>query len=166
MQSVIKEFPNYTVDELGVVRRAKTQRVIKQHIYQGYNCVLLYKGGVGKWKKVHRLVAEAFIPNKNEYPFVNHKDENKNNNAVDNLEWCTASYNNTYGENAPVKKMKEARAKAVVQYSLTGEYIATYQSATEAQRKTNINQSNISKCCRNEKNYKTAGNYIWKFENR
>ena len=63
----------------------------------GYNNINLNKNGKKITKYIHRIVAEAFIPNPNNYPMVNHKDENKKNNNVENLEWCTASYNNNYG---------------------------------------------------------------------
>lgn len=73
-------------------------KVIKQRDNNGYRRIDLYNGrGVAKRYFVHRLVAEAFIPNPNNYPQINHKDENKSNNSADNLEWCTVSYNNTYG---------------------------------------------------------------------
>lgn len=63
----------------------------------GYSKVILYKNGKAKTRMVHRLVAEAFIPNPNNLPQINHKDEDKSNNCVDNLEWCSAKYNNSYG---------------------------------------------------------------------
>lgn len=67
--------------------------------HQGYLKVRLYNGKGSEWKDffVHRLVAEAFIPNPNNLPVINHKDENPANNHVSNLEWCTVQYNNTYG---------------------------------------------------------------------
>lgn len=63
----------------------------------GYKVVGLTKDGTTKGTYVHRIVAEAFIPNPDNLPMVNHKDEDKSNNFVDNLEWCTAAYNSTYG---------------------------------------------------------------------
>ena len=64
---------------------------------RGYLNVCLYKNGKGKRCYIHRLVAEAFLDNPNNYPIINHKDENKQNNHVSNLEWCDYEYNNTYG---------------------------------------------------------------------
>jgi hypothetical protein len=117
-----------------------------------------------KWEKIHRLVAKAFIPNPHNLPCVNHKDENKLNNNVNNLEWCDHAYNNSYGNNAPLKKMAEAVRKKVVMYDTDGNLIAEFDSATEAQRKTGIKQSNISKCCLGRKYFRTAGGYVWKFK--
>ena len=77
---------------------------------KGYKTVSLTKDGKTKGMFVHRIVAEAFIPNENNLPMVNHKDEDKTNNFVENLEWCTASYNRTYG-NAAEKQAKKLRGK-------------------------------------------------------
>ena len=72
-------------------------KVLKQTLNDGYFTIYLHKDGVNKFYSVHRLVAKAFIPNPNNLPQVNHKDENKQNNCVENLEWCTAKYNVNYG---------------------------------------------------------------------
>lgn len=88
----------YEVDTLGNVFSLKTNRILKATDFGSqYLIVTLCKNGKRKSKKVHRLVAEAFIPNPDKLPQVNHKDENKHNNVVSNLEWCTASYNYWYG---------------------------------------------------------------------
>lgn len=101
----------YQVSNLGNVKRlrheefkcAQGYRVRKEMQLKptkdekGYLHVGLCKDGGQITRRVHRLVAEAFIDNPNELPEINHKDENKENNAVDNLEWCTSSYNNNYG---------------------------------------------------------------------
>lgn len=163
MEKVINDYPNYTVDEMGIIRRMRDNKIIAQQTYCGYKCVLLWNEGESRWKKVHRLVAEAFIENPKNFPCVNHKDENKENNSAINLEWCDYKYNNTYGKNAPLLRMIERRRKRVQQYDTHGNLIAEYDSATEAQRQTGIAQSNISKCCLSRPNFKTAGGYIWKF---
>ncbi|MBQ2175564.1 MAG: HNH endonuclease [Alphaproteobacteria bacterium] len=110
---------------------------------------------------VHRMVALAFLggppnPDKN---VINHKDENKTNNRVDNLEWCTTKYNVTYG--AAIQKRVEKQSKKVAQYSLDGTLVAIYPSASEAARQTGFEQSLISAYCRGER--KTAYGYIWKY---
>ena len=92
----------YQVSNYGNVRSlnyAKAGKVkeLKQGNWRGYKNVDLWKNGKGKSFKVHRLVAQAFIENPNEYLCVNHKDENKQNNHVSNLEWCTHKYNSNYG---------------------------------------------------------------------
>lgn len=86
----------YQVSNLGRVRRSG--KILKGgYNNKGYHTINLCKNGISKSFFVHRLVAIAFIPNPNNFPIVNHKDENPKNNCVDNLEWCTKSYNATYG---------------------------------------------------------------------
>ena len=89
----------YEVSNLGRIKNHKTGRILKPHLRgNGYLTVQLYNGsGFGSVKLIHRLVATAFIPNPSQYPIINHKDEIKHNNNVDNLEWCNNSYNVTYG---------------------------------------------------------------------
>lgn len=160
---IIQEFPNYAIDENGIVSNIKTKRIKSQQIYNGYKYVQLYKNGKGKMLLVHRLVAEAFIPNPNSFPCVNHIDENKENNTVENLEWCTYEYNNHYGKGQPTIRAVQARKKAVGQYSMDGVLLAIYESVSEAQRITGINQTNISRCCLKRKWFKSAGGYVWRF---
>lgn len=90
----------YEVSNQGNVRSSYTGHMLSPGISQGYCYVALYKDGLRRNKQVHRLVAEAFIPNPMHYPLINHKDEVKTNNVVDNIEWCDYSYNVTYNGNA------------------------------------------------------------------
>ena len=94
----ISHVQHYT-DSIGrnVTRSVKGKRLIPTPIQRGYAGVTLYDNGKKITKCVHTLVATAFIDNPNGLPQVNHKDENKLNNRVDNLEWCTCSYNINYG---------------------------------------------------------------------
>jgi hypothetical protein len=125
----------------------------------GYKIVTLCKGGKQKVGKIHRLVAKTFISNPNNFLYINHKDENKSNNNVDNLEWCTAKYNTNYGTN--LKKIIEKKLKPVLQYNLDGNLIAEYRSMSDAYKTTNI--SHIYDCC--NKKLKTCGGYIWRYKN-
>lgn len=88
-------------------------RKYSQSVSQGYLVICASVDGKRKNLRVHRLVAEAFIPNPNNLPMINHKDENKTNNNVENLEWCSCAYNNTYGER--LKKVKITREKNIKQ---------------------------------------------------
>ncbi len=166
MERTIEGFSNYTVDENGIVKNTIRGRILSQRVYRGYKCVALSKNGKQKIKKVHRLVAEAFIPNPDNLPCINHIDENKLNNSVSNLEWCDYLYNNTYGVNAPLKRMIEAVKKPVAMCDLNGNVLVIFESATEAQRQTGIWQGNITGCCKKRKYYVTAGGYIWKYANK
>lgn len=96
----LTKYPGYYVDELGKIYslKGKTLRELKQYPKtHGYLYVTLFKDNKRCYLRVHRLVAEAFLPNPNNLPEVNHKDEDKANNRVNNLEWCTAHDNKTYG---------------------------------------------------------------------
>ena len=119
----------------------------------GYLIVALYKDRQRKWYSLHRLVADAYIPNPDNLPQVNHKDENKTNNCLQNLEWCDAKYNINYGTKIDRQK------KPILQYDLDGNFIREWSSATDVSKEA---QENICKClkCR----YKTAYGYIWKYK--
>lgn len=134
----------------------------------GYLQVNLKRQKINKQFLVHRLVAVAFLPNPEGFAIVNHKDENKENNSVENLEWCTHTYNNLYGEGHRTRCTNarsgaiQKLAKPVLQYSLDGVFVAEYFSATEAGRKTGFRQSGISECCNG--NQKTAYGYVWRYK--
>lgn len=157
------------------IRKDRWGNVTKYHIKskkiktcknnKNYNMVHLYKNGKCETKLLHRLVAQAFIPNPNNLPEINHKDENKQNNEVDNLEWCERLYNNNYGKQSKSGRRysSEKRMKRVNQYDLDGQFIKTYRGIRIAEEETGIHNSNIIKCCNNK--VKTAGGYIWKYEN-
>lgn len=92
----IADFDNYEVSDLGNVRNKTTGKILKPLKKNGYLYVDLYNNGDSKHKYIHRLVANSFIPNPLNLPQVNHKDCNRANNNVDNVEWCSAQYNNEY----------------------------------------------------------------------
>ena len=93
----ISGYPNYSINTLGDVFNNKTGLRLKQIVKKGYCAVYLYNENGRKFFLVHRLVATTFIPNPNDLPEVNHKDENPLNNSVENLEWCSPKYNCNYG---------------------------------------------------------------------
>ena len=107
MTVIVEHYPNYSVNDFGEVFNNKTGRKLKQTIKKGYCNVYLYNENGRKFFLVHRLVAQAFIPNPNNYPEVNHKDENSLNNCVENLEWCTSEYNSNYGTHQ--EKLRQRR---------------------------------------------------------
>ena len=126
----------------------------------GYLHVGLYKNGKRKIFLVHRLVAEAFIPNPNNLPCINHKDENKLNNSVENLEWCNSKYNNTYGTR--IERISKKLSKPVLQYTLDGVFVREWPSTMQAEREGGFNQAHIWMCCKGEQ--KTHKNFIWKYK--
>ncbi len=122
--------------------------------------VILYnKNKNRKMFRVNRLVATAFIPNPEKKEQVNHKDGNKLNNNVDNLEWVTQKENQYHAWENGLNKNKP---KEVNQYDLNNSFIREWESAREIERQTKINRSNIACCCRGER--KTAGGYIWRYK--
>lgn len=130
----------------------------------GYYGVNLWKDGKNTRKKVHRLVAEAFLPNPMGLRFINHKDEDKSNNSVENLEWCTTAYNNTYGTR--VGRMCKSKLKPVEQLTKDGEVVARFESLTQAEQMTGIASSNISKVAKGGiYGFNTAGGFKWRFSN-
>lgn len=126
----------------------------------GYLFVTLYKNREHKMCKVHRLVAKTFIPNPDNLPQVNHKDENKENNSVQNLEWCDQKYNNNFGTR--IQRIAEKLSNPVLQYSKSGEFVREWKSTNDIERNLGYSKGNISSCCTGR--YKSAYNFIWKFK--
>lgn len=136
------------------------ERILKaSQVTNGYLGVALCNGKQ-KAYTVHRLIALTFLPKwKPEHIQVNHVDENKKNNCVENLEWCTVAYNNCYGTR--LKRVGIANGKPILQYTLDGILVGSYQSATEAAKKFNTWRSIISDACRGK--HKTAYGFVWKY---
>lgn len=155
----------YQVSNMGRVKSLNYRHTGKEKVLRlwkqtnGYDDVFLYKNGKGKTYSVHRLIANTFIPNPYNLPCINHKDENPSNNHVDNLEWCSYQYNNTYG--TVIQRRTEKTGKTVYQYTLDGEFVAEYPSAREVQRLFDFNASNINNCCRGK--IKTSNGFVWSY---
>jgi len=166
---VIKGYEGlYQVSDLG---RVKSLKFGKERILagvkdkDGYLRVGLCYGGKERMFFVHRLVAEAFIPNPDNLPQVNHRDECKTNNIVTNLEYCDANYNTNYGtrnERAAKARINHpTKSKSVYQYTPDGSLVGLYPSVSEAKRRTGYDQAYVSACCRGE--HKTAYGYLWSY---
>lgn len=178
----------YQVSNLGNVKSLDRYIINKNGGKQFYNsCVLktspscdylkviLSKNNKQKTCRIHILVAQAFIPNPENKPEVNHKDGNKQNNCVDNLEWCTRSKNEKHAyliglanssnkQKAIVSKYaKEHYSKRINQYDLNGNFIREWYSMHEVWRQLGIRPSYICRCCKGLRN-QTYG-YIWKYKN-
>jgi hypothetical protein len=185
VEEVWKDVPNfeglYQVSNFGQVKslarvltlrdgrpQTKPERILKQATSRkGYKTVKLCNIGEEHTFQVHRLVAEAFIPNPDNLPQVNHKDEIKYHNFSSNLEWCTNDYNINYGTGllrGIQKRINGKLSKAVLQFNLLGKQLAEFPSVNEAARRLgNINrQCNIVACCNGSR--ETAYGYVWKYK--
>lgn len=149
----------YEVSNLGQVRNIKRQKIMKMSPRpNGYLRISLYNGKGYNYYSIHRLVAITFLPNPDNLPQVNHKDSNKINNCVDNLEWCTASHNmNHVYENERNKLQKKVNQIDID----TEKVIKTFRSATFAGTLLNINPGLIWFCCNNRLDQ--AGGYKWTY---
>lgn len=192
MKEIWKDVQNweglYQVSNFGNVRTLHYKKPYLMHPVidkKGYARVSFVVKNSKKYFRygVHRLVAEAFIPNPNNLPCINHKDEDKTNNRVDNLEWCTVEYNNNYGtgkwrsgdarrgrkfSELHLEHLRESHAKSqgklVNQYDSHYNLLGTFNSISEASRQLNIPIASISSCCRGVA--RSAGGFIFKYENK
>lgn len=177
--------------ETAIVTKRGVKQVYKEKIYKpwvaldGYTRIVLPRR-FHKTVLVHKLIAETFIPIPTELEQyigtqklqVNHKDEDKTNNNVENLEWCSAKYNSNYGtrnermgaklkgrkpSDATIKASVEASSKQVYQYTKDGELIAIYKSVVEASKNViGVYSTNICHCCNGK--LKTTGGYKWSYK--
>ena len=170
----IKGFEDYQITDDGRVWSKKNKRYLKlQKTTPGYCKVSLSKNGNVYQKQVHRLVAETFISNPDNLPQVNHRDEDKTNNRVENLEYCSKEYNMNYGtikerisnsvkKNTIFNTDNPNPPKQTCQYNLNGDLVAVYRSVSEAAIKTNNKQPTIT---RHIKNGKPLKGYVFKYKN-
>lgn len=154
-------------------REHKEEAILKNCIGNQYYIVGLRKNGKKKTPLVHRLIAQAFIPNPYNLPEVNHKDENKLNNHLDNLEWCTREYNINYGtcieRSVKHHDMKSVALKSaltqtkgeVIQKTRGGKFVKSWISTNEPKRINGYKQGHIYECCAGKR--KTAHGYIWEW---
>ena len=166
----------YAINEEGQVKRNETGKILKDHVNnKGYRYVDLRIDGKTKKFLVHRLVALTFIPNQDpSKTIINHKDCNPLNCHVSNLEWCDYSRNLQYAYDLgrmPIteRQMKARRArkyylhKKIYQYTIDGEFVAEYESVTEAAKAVGASHNgNISSCALGKA--KSSMGYIWKYE--
>ena len=171
----------YQVSNLGRVKRlvawrgnqynstyVSSVKIVSPYIDdEGYERICLTVHNHSKRYRIHQLVAKAFIPNPDYFPQVNHKDENKRNNHVDNLEWCTQSYNNKYGTRGKrigiANHNGKGAKRSVLQYDLDGNFIKRWKSMQDASNNlTGVSVSKICACCRGDRSHHRG--FIWKYE--
>lgn len=164
----VKRLPYFPFNISGL--HFRREHICKQHIQNsGYYVVDLYKNNKRKTKLVHRLVAEAFIPNPNNYKCVNHINSNRTDNNVTNLEWCTHSYNAkwSYATNNRKEKMHwrrggdNANSKSVIMKTKNNQVVKVFPSIMDAERETGILNNAICQCLKCKT--KTAGGYLWEY---
>lgn len=151
---------NYEINEKGEVRNCKNKKIIKPFRNKcGYIYVSLNANGKQKNYRLHRLIAKAFIPNPNNYPYINHIDMNKTNNDISNLEWCTNSQNMKHAYAIKPMLFTEEHKKAVmknaqkawlktskkISHYVNGEKVKTYKSINSASKDIGRSRKYISK---------------------
>ena len=151
------------VNPLGKAKLYKQQQVKQYLNCSGYKIVYLQVSkGNRIIRPVHRLVAQAFIPNPNNLPFVNHKDETKCNNCVSNLEWCDPKYNANYGTRND--RLRKSNGRKVAQYTLDGEFVKIWDSVSSIAQFYGIKTTApISRVCRHVKGRLTYKGYRWEY---
>lgn len=168
MYKKLENFSNYLIYPNGQIKNLKRDKDVVHSLHcSGYYVVKLVNDfGERKTFKLHRLLAMLFIPNPNDFSCVNHKDENKLNNSLDNLEWCDITYNNTYGTRIERSKEKQGilgRTGLRLHQIKDGKTIAIYNSVKEASESTGIKASNISNTIHGRQ--KSSGGYSWELKN-
>ena len=171
MNELWKDIPGYEglyqISNLGQVKSfrkstkygCQNEYILKPNIAShGYKQVTLYKDTVKHKFLVHRLVASAFISNPNNLPQINHKDENRLNNYVDNLEWCTAEYNNAYGT-ARVRSI-DTISKPIEQVTIDGKIVAVYRSTRIAADILKINRGTLKSAINK---HSLCQGFFWRF---
>lgn len=167
----------YEVSNMGRVRSLKNTRHNKRKEPKikaqcigtwGYKTVTLCKDGISTVSLVHRLVAQTFVPNPDNLPFINHIDEDKCNNISENLEFCTQAYNNNYGTARQrgietAKKNGSYNTKKLYQYDKIGNLIGVFDSVASASKSLNINASTLSNCANGKRHCRSVHGYVFRF---
>lgn len=157
MWMTVKDFPNYSVNNFGQIRNEKTGNLMKPHVTKdGYLRIKLTSTG-SKMLSVHRVVAEAFLPNPDSKPMINHINGIKTDNRVENLEWCTNSENQIHGRRV-LGHQPGFASKRVVCVE-TGK---KYETLMDAAYDCGTDVSSIAKCAKHKR--KTAAGYHWEYE--
>ena len=155
----VKRLEHYTI--VGPNKIHYEERILKQYTSKdGYRVVHISINGKRYVKKVHRLVAQYFLDNPNDHPQVNHIDENRQNNSVENLEWCTAKQNSNHGSRN--EKLRKCSGLKIAQYSLSGELIKIWDSMSQASASFGCTTTCcIRRVCKGDR--KSYKGFVWKY---
>ena len=146
---VINEFDNYAISNLGNIKNIKKGNILTPYLNtNGYLTYTFCQNGIKKTFRLHRLVALYFIDNPNNLPYVNHKDGDKTNNKVENLEWCTAKENDVHARSSGLKNQE----KPIIAKNIETNETLTFKSVTEAGAFLGINKGTISKVLNGKRN--------------
>ena len=166
---IIKDFDDYYISKCGkilstkIYKKGKIRALFKSR--NGYIRVRLSNGGLIKYYLVHRLLAKTFIPNPRKKPQVNHKNGIKDDNRLENLEWCTHSENQkhrfSYLGHKAIKGFNNICSKKVQQLDLQNNLIKIWGSIMDVERELKINNASISQVCQDKR--KTAGGFKWEY---
>ncbi len=157
----VVECNKYEVNYFGDIRHKVRKQILKGRPNKnGYLYVQFVINGKRKNFAIHRIVANAFIPNPNHKPEVNHKDSNKSNNKIENLEWVNSSENKKHSYNYGFRKTHQ-QSKPVRQFTKDGLFIKEWQSISDAAQSLNCTVGAISNCALGRT--KTSMGYVWKF---
>lgn len=163
-------YENYQVSNLGRIKslnynKTKHSKILKPDIRKDYLSITLYKNGIRNRFQVHRLVAINFLPNINNFPCVNHIDGNKQNNRVDNLEWCTYKQNIEHAIKTDLRNFnmgKNPNAKKINQYDMQGAFIKQWDCMKTITNELKISRYVIHKCCIGAS--KSVNDFIWRYD--
>ena len=167
----------YQVSNLGRVKSVitwngyeylKKEKIMKPfENKRGYKSIGFTKDGKTITYRLHRIVAQAFIPNPENKPIINHKNGVKSDNRVENLEWCTYSENTIHaiktGLMVPKKGGQDKRSVSVNQFDKSGQFIKKWDSISEIKRELNYDKKAIISCCKGKLHYNTAYGYKWEY---
>lgn len=166
----IEDYPNYMVSNMGRVkainwhREGKEKEMKPYTTYKGYLRLRLTKDGKSKQFQIHRLVAEAFIPNPENKPYIDHINTDRTDNRVENLRWVTnkENCNNPISKQNYSKGNKGKTSVPILQFTKDGEFVRKWNSMSDAEQELGI-KSRLSKYCSNKYGRKSAGGYIWRY---
>lgn len=154
----------YFISNLGFIKN-KHNKILKPYLSSGeYKYICIHEKKHTHHIRIHRIVAQAFIPNPQKLSCVNHKDGNKQNNCVKNLEWVNYSQNVKHGFESGLYQVRKIKATRINQYDLQGNFIKTWDSMRKVEKQYNVSHTALRFCCLNK--IKSCAGYIWRYADK